>query len=164
MTETASCYIVCPNCDAMIRNSRRSCYQCGENLIQAEPAIPESGKKGWSAYTGFIPDEVRGAPRIPVTIEGNTVLASGEIGEPVSIEDIGKGGLQFRSASAYSEGHKVRLVIPVDGEPQVATGIVRRVTRALTSERSFICGVEFLHADQGLLDHISILDNRSVAR
>src|SRR5436190_590245 len=129
MPVQATCLIMCPSCKALSRTQRSRCYQCGESLIESVHAAPKTLGRSWGEYDRVLQEEVRSAPRIPVAIEGNTLYGDGVLGEPVTVEDIAKGGLQFRSDCEYSVGIRVRLLINLNGESVVASGIVRRVSR-----------------------------------
>jgi hypothetical protein len=157
MPVAATCLIMCPNCKALFRTQRRQCCQCGEELVQSEAVLAPPIGRSWGEENKNMQEEIRKFRRVPVEIEANTVSGEGCVGEPISIEDLCKGGLQFRASRSYREGMQVHLLVPIDGKQVVATGIVRRTSRALGTGRTFICGIEFLHTDPGLEEYISKL-------
>ena len=157
MSVTATCLIMCPSCKALFRTQRASCYQCGESLVEGEVLGTRADGRSWGEYGRKMQDEVRNAKRTPVTIEGNALYLDGVVGEPVTVEDLAKGGLKFRSDSPYNIGTRVRLLININSESLVASGIVRRVTRALGDGQTYMCGIEFLHTDPGLSAYIAKL-------
>ena len=157
MSVTATCLIMCPSCKALFRTQRASCYQCGESLVGGEVIGSKDNSRSWGENDRKMQDEVRSSKRTPVSIEGNALYLDGVIGESVTVEDMAKGGLQFRSESPYTLGTRVRLLINLDNESLVASGIVRRVTRALGSGQTYMCGIEFLHTDPGLTAYIAKL-------
>ena len=157
MPVQATCLIMCPSCKALFRSQRTTCYQCGERLIDPKPEQTITSGRSWGDNNKFMQDEIRRTRRVPVSMEATTISGDGVIGEPVTIEDVGKGGLQFRSACEYTVGTRVRLLVTVEGQQLMASGIVRRIGRTLGEQRTYESGIEFLHTDQGLLEHISKL-------
>lgn len=87
-----------------------------------------------------VPDEKRGAPRVPVSLTAHCRIGNRFVREPVA--DISIGGLYLKSNEPVKEGAEIRvaLALPYADGPRFCTlaGCIVRIDR---DERGRLCGV-----------------------
>jgi len=127
-------YVLCTVCQALNRPRRKSCFQCGERI-----ALQRDPERDWFLSVN---DEVRRHPRIEVPLTGLLLGPGGQVTEPVAIQDIGMGGVRFRTNLWHGRGSKVRLRVECPAGAFEMQGHVLRTNRMIDGVTAFSCAVQ----------------------